>query len=618
MDRRILVVDDELAVRGVVGEMLAHHGWEAAMVSGWDEALATLENDPRPLVLSDIRMPGRSGLELLGELRQRHPETLVLLMTGFPEMEMVRQALQQGAFDFLVKPVDSALLVRTVERAAEVYHLRREKERNQRLLTAIFESLGEAVATLDREGRILELNTAAWSVLGLDRERIGQTLAEASPGLSEALAAPIAAVVGEGASFRDLSMTLTVAGAERQAGLALTPLRRSGGEVDGVVLIARDETRLHTLERQLGERREFYGMIGGSLPMQEVYDLIEKLADVETTVLITGETGVGKEAAARALHDRGRRRDKPFVAVNCAALNEELLESELFGHVKGAFTHALRDKPGRFKAADGGTLFLDEIGDISPRMQVRLLRVLQDKTFEPVGDWRSQKVDVRVLAATHRHLEELVSQGEFREDLYYRLKVVTLAIPPLRSRRDDLPLLVERMVASFNRKFNKVIQGVDGAVMRLFMTSAWRGNVRELLNVLEHAAILCAGRRIGVADLPLEFCVARESDRVARGRFAPAANAPPPRAGFSPASAPPLDVPREPSPSPEPTSSPGETGEGHGEAEEEGLEGQDGLTAEEIFRVLNQCQWRVGETAKQLGVSRSTLWRKMRQFKLGR
>jgi transcriptional regulator with PAS, ATPase and Fis domain len=239
--------------------------------------------------------------------------------------------------------------------------------------------------------------------------------------------------------------------------------------------------------------------------MQKVYSLIEDLANVETTVLVTGESGTGKELVAEALHYSGDRKDRPLVKVNCSALPESLLESELFGHVKGAFTGAIRDKQGRFQLAQGGTIFLDEIGDVSPRVQQRLLRVLQQKEFERVGDSTPVKADVRVIAATNKDLREKVKTGEFREDLYYRLNVVEVALPPLRDRREDIPLLADHFMKRLNAKLGKEISGVSDDVLKVFMNHPWPGNIRQLEHVLEHAFILCRQNAITVEHLPADF-----------------------------------------------------------------------------------------------------------------
>lgn len=239
--------------------------------------------------------------------------------------------------------------------------------------------------------------------------------------------------------------------------------------------------------------------------MRHVYCLIESLAGVPTTVLINGESGTGKELVAAALHVSGARSRGPYVKVNCSALSEHLLESELFGHVRGAFTGAVSDKTGRFQKAHGGTLFLDEIGDISPAIQMRLLRVLQESEFERVGDSTPIKVDVRIIAATNKNLADLVSQGSFRQDLYYRLNVVRLILPPLRERLDDLELLVAHFITHLNSKLSKEIATVSDDVMKLFRSYSWPGNVRELQHAVEHACILCKSDIITVNDLPHEL-----------------------------------------------------------------------------------------------------------------
>jgi len=284
--------------------------------------------------------------------------------------------------------------------------------------------------------------------------------------------------------------------------ITTSPLIARKGEFSGAVLVVRDETLLSNLERDLKERQHFHNIVGQNSEMQKIYAIIEDLADVETTVLITGESGPGKELIAEAIHYTGRRSSNPLVKVNCSALSETLLESELFGHVKGAFTGADSEKTGRFQRADKGTIFLDEIGDVSPRMQLRLLRVLQEKIIERVGDSTPIRVDVRVIAATNQDLAKKVKTGQFRKDLYYRLKVMELSLPPLRERKDDIPLLVSHCIKKLNKKLSKKIDGVSEAVQKIFMDYSWPGNVRELENTLEHAFIVCHHNTITLDHLP--------------------------------------------------------------------------------------------------------------------
>jgi len=288
---------------------------------------------------------------------------------------------------------------------------------------------------------------------------------------------------------------------------------------DEIVLVlkkAEERERLKEENRRLKEamRKEssFASIISRSSSMQQVFDLIRKVCDYKTTVLIMGESGTGKELVARALHFEGRRRNAPFVAVNCAAIPENLLESELFGHVRGAFTDAAADKTGLFEQADGGTLFLDEIGEMPLSLQVKLLRVLQDEEIRRVGGGASKKVDVRVISATSRHLEEDVAAGRFREDLFFRLNVFTLKLPPLRERLEDLPLLVDHFLAKFSARFGKAVTAVAPDAMRLLAGYSWPGNVRELENAVERGIVVCEGAELGRAALPERLCGAAARD----------------------------------------------------------------------------------------------------------
>jgi len=267
----------------------------------------------------------------------------------------------------------------------------------------------------------------------------------------------------------------------------------------------RDVSRLVKLERASRERSRFGGMAGQSPAMLRLFDLIERLAGLPTTVLINGESGTGKELAAEALHRGGARAKGPLIKVNCSALSEHLLESELFGHVKGAFTGADRDKEGRFQAAEGGTVFLDEIGDISPAIQLKLLRFLECREFEPVGSSRTIRADVRVVAATNADLAAKVAVGQFRADLYFRLRVMVVTMPPLRERRGDIPLLTQQFLSEFGKAMHKNFTVPSLEVMDALTRHPWPGNVRELRHALEHACILCPGGAIGVEHLPPEL-----------------------------------------------------------------------------------------------------------------
>jgi DNA-binding NtrC family response regulator len=314
-----------------------------------------------------------------------------------------------------------------------------------------------------------------------------------------------------------------------------------------------------------GEALGLGRLVGQSRKMRDIFALTRQLAAVDTTVLITGESGTGKELIAEALHALGPRAQKPLVRVNCSALAPTLLESELFGHVRGAFTGAVKDSVGRFQAAQGGTLFLDEIGDIPQSVQIRLLRFLEQKEYERVGDHATIRADVRVVAATNVNLLHKVREGLFREDLYYRLRVVEIALPPLRERAEDIPLLVEHFVRHFGGKFGKAISGVSGDMLALFLRYPWPGNVRELKHALEHAAVLCPEGTIASAHLPPELA------EFARSR------------GFDPLH-------------------PAAGGPGRGD----------------LLEALNRTDWNKAKTARMLGVSRSTLYRKLLEYNITR
>jgi two-component system response regulator PilR (NtrC family) len=264
-----------------------------------------------------------------------------------------------------------------------------------------------------------------------------------------------------------------------------------------------DVTRSHlVMTEQLAQTSTFHNLVGSSQPMSKLFDLVRKLSTVKSNVLIVGESGTGKELFARAIHYNGVTRSKPFVAVNCGAIPENLIESELFGHRRGSFTGAIRDKVGYFEAANGGTLFLDEISTLPMNVQSTLLRVLEEKTVVPVGDTKPRPVDARIVAASNQDLEKMVADGTFREDLLFRLNVVKLQLPPLRQRKEDIPLLVQHFLDKYTKEMNKHVDGLTNGAMRALLNHTWRGNVRELENVIERAVIFAEGRPIGVEDLP--------------------------------------------------------------------------------------------------------------------
>jgi len=505
MPPRILVIDDEESVRFTYESLLKDNGYLVDCAEDFDASLALFEEKSYDLVLSDIVLGGRTGIDVLREIRKTDRRPQFVFMTGHPRMETAMEAVRLGAFDYIPKPFKSDTVLRVVRMALAHKDLLDEKERYRANLEAIFRSVHDAIVTLDEDLRVIEVNEAAAAICGLGAQARGERLAELNRCSGSCLS-----LVEEAVATRQPAMLLRVectrdCRAPRVVSMTASPLFDQHRQFRGTVLVVRDETRLARIERERGEFDRFHRMVGKSEPMQKVYRLIQALTDHPSTVLISGESGTGKELVADALHHEGVRASRPFVKVNCAALSEHLLESELFGHVKGAFTGALKDRVGRFQKAHGGTIFLDEIGDISPSLQLRLLRVLQEREFERVGDSTTIKVDVRVVAATNRDLKEKVAEGSFRADLYYRLKVVQVVLPPLRERAGDLPLLVEHFRTLFNGKFGKSVSHLSREALESLARYGWPGNVRELEHVLEHAFVLSQGAVISAGELPGEL-----------------------------------------------------------------------------------------------------------------
>jgi two-component system NtrC family response regulator len=386
----ILIVDDEKNYLLVLSTLLEEEGYEVLTSASSLDALEILKASDVDLVLTDMKMPGMDGIELLEQIKTRDAELPVIMMTAHGTVDKAVEAMQKGAYSYIMKPFDNERLTLFVKKAIATYKVVKE---NRRLRNAV------------------------------------------------------------------------------------------------------------ELQYQFGN------IIAKSKAMRDVFQLIQKVAPSNATVLIEGESGTGKELVAKSIHFNSPRRDNPFVAVNCSALAESLLESELFGHERGAFTGAVSSKKGRFELAHGGTLFLDEIGELSANLQVKLLRVLQDKSFERVGGVRSIAVDIRVIAATNKNLGLEMRAGRFREDLFYRLNVVHIAIPPLRDRREDIRLLVNHFILKYaaERRSAVPVRGVAQEVDRLFYDYSWPGNVRELENVIERVMILCPNEIITGADLPRGF-----------------------------------------------------------------------------------------------------------------
>ncbi|HIQ20057.1 MAG TPA: PAS domain S-box protein [Planctomycetes bacterium] len=371
----------------------------------------------------------------------------------------------------------------------------------------MLDCVADGVFTVDMERRITCFNRAAEKITGVARsEAIGRRCYDVLRGSRCEKECALRETIETGRPV--VCQGCYIVNAEGRSipiSISTALLKDREGEVIGGVETFRDLSEIERLRKELERKYTFGDIVARSDAMRRVLEIIPRVAESLTTVLIEGESGTGKELMARAIHDLSPRREKPFVAINCSALPDTLLESELFGYKAGAFTDAKRDKPGRFEAAEGGTILLDEIGDVSPAMQAKLLRVLQERVFEPLGSVEPVRADVRVIAATNRDLSQRVREGAFRQDLYYRIKVIRLRLPPLRERRGDVPLLVEHFISKFNALQGKNITGVSQRTMLALMQYEYPGNVRELENIIEHAFVLCSGGLIDVGHLPPEL-----------------------------------------------------------------------------------------------------------------
>jgi PAS domain S-box-containing protein len=371
----------------------------------------------------------------------------------------------------------------------------------------ILESISDGVFTVDGQWRISFFNRAAEEITGIPREEaLGKLCSEVfKSSMCESDCALRSTLSDETPIVNKPCFIIDAEGERIPISVSTAVLKDAQGRIIGGAETFRDLSEVEALRNALKGRSQAGDFISHSPVMRNLFELLPAIAQSPSTVLIQGETGTGKELLARAIHDMSPQADKPFVAVNCGALPDNLLESELFGYKKGAFTGATRDKPGRFALAEGGTLFLDEIGEISPALQVRLLRVLQEQVYEPLGSVHPETSSARIIVATHRDLTQMVASGEFRQDLYYRIHVVDLKLPPLRERKEDIPLLVEQFISNFNRLQKRDIQTITPETLSLLMAHNWPGNVRELENVIERAFVLCTKDKISPAHLPSEL-----------------------------------------------------------------------------------------------------------------
>ncbi len=510
----ILIVDDEESLRLTFQMFLIRDGYGSVLTApSYDEALLLLKNNHFDLIISDIVLQGSSGIDLLRSVKEQGLDCPVVMVTGYPNINTASEAVRLGAFDYLAKPVKKEDLLRTARLALHQYNLSKEnekltleKERYQQYLETIFRSIKELVVTVDASMVVLDMNEEAqkwFKNINPGRQTLGAI--NTIPGFSEIFTVDAQRVLENKIEVAEHRVEINLENQDikvfRVSGV---PMLSESEEFLGVVLVARDVSELEQLSRRK-KRTGLHKLIGSSQAMENIFTLIENVGKVDTTVLVTGESGTGKELVAEALHFESPRKNMPLIKVACTAMPENLLESELFGHKKGSFTGAERDRQGFILQADGGTLFLDEIGDISALMQLRLLRFLQDRTFYPVGEDHPIHVDVRLIAATNADLQKKVQDGSFREDLYYRLKVLDIILPPLRRREGDIQLLAQTFIGRFKKRFQKNIHSLSDQALELMQQYRWPGNVRELEHIIERACVLCSGVTITTAHLPPEI-----------------------------------------------------------------------------------------------------------------
>jgi len=565
MPAKIIFVDDEESLRFAYKNHLKSAGYDVEVSGDYHSVLGLISSFSPDLIVADIILGGRTGIDLLREIRSKGLSCPVIMITGEPNVTTAMEAVQLGAYDYLPKPFRKEKLLTIIGNALREKAIFEEKERYQQNLEAVFSSIKDGIVTVDDTLQIIETNSSFQKMCDLENRKLRNTnLSELAPPFIEKLVEAIDHTLETGESLVDSQVECVSDGATPRIFLLNTsPLLRGQEKPGGVVLVIRDVTRIEGLKKELRERFSFHSIIGKSVKMQKIYSLLEILSDTDATVLINGGSGTGKELVARALHYQGNRRESPLITVDCSTLTESILESELFGHIKGSFTGAVKDKIGRLQLADGGTIFLDEIGNISGRIQQKLLRFLQEKEIERVGEATPIKLDVRIITATNANLKEMVEKGEFREDLYYRLKVMEVNVPSLTERREDIPLLTEHFIDKFNKKMNRQVVSASQETVDIFMTHNWPGNVRELEHAIEHAFILCQGALLTADLLPSDL----------------AEEQPLPQ----------LTVRRK---------------NIHSEKDERQL----------LLDVLMETDWNKAKTARKLGISRRTVYRQMIRF----
>jgi len=567
---RVLVVEDESIVAEDIHDILKNLGCNVTGIASSGEEAVRMASETGPdLVLMDVMLAGdMDGVEAARRIYDSLNVPVVYL-TAYADEDTLQRAKMTGAFGYILKPFDERSLRSTIDVALHKHSTESELRGKARRSSAALRSVRDALITTDATGRIESMNPVAQTLTGWTlAEARGKSLKDiisitsAEPGeLSENI---VTRIIDDGVfvGLADDTLLTVRDGTRLSVEGSAAPVKDDKEEIIGAVLLLRP---LGRQERdKITVEHAFDQIVGNNDEIQRILGILPDIAESNSTVLIEGPSGSGKELFARAIHDLSGRKKGRYVVVSCGALPDTLLESELFGYVKGAFTGAAKDKPGRFALAEGGTIFLDEIGDITPTLQAKLLRVLEQKEYEPLGGTATVKADVRIIAATNKTLADTVARGVFREDLFYRLKVVRIVLPPLSSRRSDIPLLVNHFVGKFNTETGKKIEGVQDDALGLLKKHDFPGNVRELEHIIEHAFVMCRGREIALQHLPEDI-----------------------RAGAADGERTEGDCPDSP---------------------------LDRAYAEVIEEKLRKHKGNRRQTAAELGISKTTLWRKMRKY----
>jgi len=468
----------------------------------------------------NLQMNEVTNQTLLGifseEIKQLNSAFADTIKNGNIHSNLVVSLFENRHFSFSLSPLRSVkkeivgvvVNFRDLDEMTRLMHEVSEKnyeilvERNK--LASILNSISDGVFTIDLNWHITSINQAAQKITGYsEKEAVGKECGSLLRGNRCDHYCPMRKTIEEGKPTKNIEVEIQNKKGDRiPISVSTALLRDDKNEIIGAVETFRDMSDIRRLSAELENRFRFDRILGKSKPMQELYELLENVIETDSTVLIQGESGTGKELVARAIHHNSQRRNKPFIAVNCSALSENLLESELFGHEKGAFTGAIQKKLGRFELANGGTLFLDEVADMSPALQVKILRILDEQVFERVGGTKVIRVNVRIITATNKNLYDEVKSNRFREDLFYRLNVVPIGLPPLRERKEDMFLLIQHFIEHFNQKMAKNIHDISPEALEYLTDYAWPGNIRELENAIEHAFVRCREKEILVQHLP--------------------------------------------------------------------------------------------------------------------